>query len=197
MQARSPVECRGCEPGALGLDAEVLGGFAARVGRLAVVDLETTGLSPEVDAEMLEFGALLVDPEASRVVTLSTLLRPRGALPRAVKRLTGLDDEDVRDAPALAELVSSFRSALEGRVIVAHNAEFERAFLSRFVAQELAKASFLDTLDLLALTHPDAPDLRLESFTRILLGVEEHHRALDDALDTARIISRVAAFAAA
>jgi ATP-dependent DNA helicase DinG len=191
MPARSPVERRECEPGALGLDAEVLAGFAACLGPLAVVDLETTGLASDGDAEILEFGALLVDPDVPRVVTLSTLLRPARALPRAVKRLTGLDDDDVRSAPLLAEVVSSFRSALEGRVIVAHNAEFERAFLSKFVSQGLAKASFLDTLDLLALTHPDAPDLRLESFTRILLGEEEHHRALDDALDTGRIISRV------
>jgi len=189
--AGSPVGRREFEPGALGLDGEVLAGFAARVGPLAVVDLETTGLSSDQGAEILEFGALLVDAGAPRLVTLSALLRPRGALPRAVKRLTGLCDEDVRSAPLLAELVSTFRSALEGRIIVAHNAEFERAFLSRFVAQGLAKASFLDTLDLLALTHPDAPDLRLESFTRILLGTEERHRALEDALDTARIISRV------
>jgi ATP-dependent DNA helicase DinG len=193
MQARSPVERRECEPGVLGLDAEVLARFAGHTGPLAVVDLETTGLVADADAEILEFGALLVDPGAPRVVTLSTLLRPRGALPRAVKRLTGLDDEDVREAPLLAELVSTFRSALEGRVVVAHNAEFERAFLSKFVAPELAKATYLDTLDLLALTHPDAPDLRLESFTRILLGAEEHHRALHDALDTARIMSCVGA----
>ena len=53
----------------------------------------------------------------------------------------------------------------------------------------LASATYLDTLDLLALTHPDAPDLRLESFTRMLLGSEERHRALDDALDTARVIA--------
>ena len=190
-EATSSLERRECEPGALGLDAEVIAGFAARVGPLAVVDLETTGLASDVDAEILEFGALLVDPRAPRVVTLSTLLRPRGPVPRAVKRLTGLDDDVVRDAPLLAELVSTLRSALEGRVIVAHNAEFERTFLSKFVAPGLAKASFLDTLDLLALTHPDAPDLRLESFTRILLGAEERHRALDDALDTARIMSRV------
>jgi len=191
MQARSPVERRECEPGALGLDAEVLARFTASTGPLAVVDLETTGLAANADAEILEFGALLVDPGAPSVVTLSALLRPRGPLPRAVKRLTGLDDEDVREAPLLAELLPTFRSALEGRVIVAHNAEFERAFLSKFVARELAKATYLDTLDLLALTHPDAPDLRLESFTRILLDAEEHHRALHDALDTARIVSRV------
>ena len=50
------------EPGDLGLDAEVIAGFAARVGPLAVVDLETTGLASDADAEILEFGALLVDP---------------------------------------------------------------------------------------------------------------------------------------
>jgi len=179
------------EPEDLGRDREVFAGLVARVGPLAVVDLETTGLTPDAEAEILEFGALLIDPGALRVVTQSALLRPRGPIPRAVKRLTGIDDEDVRDAPLLAELVSSFRSALLGRVLIAHNAEFERSFLARFVAPELAEATFLDTLDLLALTHPDAPDLRLESATRALLGTEEHHRALDDALDTARVISRI------
>src|SRR5262249_51219533 len=39
----------------------------------------------------------------------------------------------------------------------------------------------------------DAPDLRLESFTRLLLGSEERHRALEDALDTARVISAAGA----
>src|SRR5690606_20926372 len=49
--------------------------------------------------------------------------------------------------------------------------------------------------DLLAVCHPDAPDLRLETFTRSLLDTEERHRALDDALDTARVVSRAAAAA--
>jgi Rad3-related DNA helicase len=65
------------------------------------------------------------------------------------------------------------------------------------VAPELAGASYLDTQDLLAVTHPDAPDLRLESFTRDLLGSEERHRALSDALDTLRVLSAAAAGARA
>jgi ATP-dependent DNA helicase DinG len=189
--ARSPVERREWEPEALGLDIDPLAAFSTCVGPLAILDLETTGLASDAEAEILEFGALLIDPGAKRVVTLSTLLRPGRPLPRAVMRLTGLQDADVRDAPLLAELAPTFRAALAGRVIVAHNADFERSFLSKFVDPELAKASYLDTLDLLALTYPDAPDLRLESFTRILLDTEERHRALDDALDTARVMCRV------
>jgi len=116
-------------------------------------------------------------------------VRPAGPLPRAVARLTGLSDADLAEAPALAEVAPALCAALAGRTIVAHNADFERAFLSRFVDPALASAPYLDTLDLLALTHPDAPDLRLESFTRMLLATEERHRALDDALDTARVMA--------
>jgi ATP-dependent DNA helicase DinG len=76
---------------------------------------------------------------------------------------------------------------------VAHNADFERHFLASQVAPELGGARYLDTQDLLAVTHPDAPDLRLESFTRELLGSEERHRALSDALDTLRVLAAVAA----
>jgi ATP-dependent DNA helicase DinG len=190
-RARAPdVSPREQEAAALGLDVDALAGLLARTGPLAVVDLETTGLAADASAEILELGAVLLEPGSARATTFSSLVRPRGRLPRAVVRLTGIDESAVRDAPPLEAVVESVRAALRGRVLVAHNAEFEREFLGRCVDPDLAKASYLDTLDLLALTHPDAPDLRLESFTRMMLGAEERHRALADALDTARVMSR-------
>ncbi len=184
------IETRELPTEELGLDGAVLARFAERVGPLAILDLETTGLMDDEDAEILEFGVVLIDAGASRVETLTTLVRPRGPVPRAVKRLTGLADEDVKEAPLLREVAPRFVQALQDRTIVAHNAEFERAFLTKHLDSSFADAQYLDTLDLLALTHPDAPDLRLESFTRMLMGTEERHRALDDALDTARVMSR-------
>ncbi len=118
-------------------------------------------------------------------------MRPAAPLPRAIQRLTGLDDTDVADAPPVEEIAGALAQALMGRTLIAHNANFERHFLGRFVAPEFADATYLDTQDLLSITHPDAPDLRLESFTRALLGSEEQHRALADAVDTARVVSRV------
>src|SRR5262245_34859357 len=176
-------------PEALGIAPGVLAALAARLGPLAIVDLATTGLAVEEGAELLEFGALLVEPGQEALVTLQTLLRPGARLPRAVARLTGLSDAELAGAPRLADVAPALRAALAGRTVIAHNAEFEKSFLVRFVDPALAGARFIDTLDLLALTHPDAPDLRLESFTRMLLGSEERHRALEDALDTARVIA--------
>jgi ATP-dependent DNA helicase DinG len=60
------------------------------------------------------------------------------------------------------------------------------------VAPALARNDYLDTQQLLALCHPDAPDLRLETFSRRLLDREEQHRALSDALDAAAVLSRAA-----
>ncbi len=162
-------------------------------GPLAVVDLETTGLPNDPASEVIEFGAVLLDPGVERVTTARSFLRASAPLPRLIRRLTGLSDDDLRDAPAASDLAGEVGELLGGRVLVAHNASFERHFLSRQLVPRLGDATYLDTQDVLALTHPDASDLRLETFTRGLLGTDERHRALDDALDTVRVMSRVGA----
>jgi ATP-dependent DNA helicase DinG len=137
-------------------------------------------------------GVVLVDPDRPSLTVLESLVRPGGSIPRSVQRLTGLSDDDVADAPRVDSISQQIREALSGRVIVAHNADFERRFLSRFVSPTLEKSRYLDTQDFLAIAHPDAPDLRLETFTRTLLDSDERHRALSDALDTLRVLSAAA-----
>jgi len=183
--------------GDLGVDLDALDEFLRATGPLAIVDLETTGLPDDPDVGILEFGAVLLDPGAASFTTAESLVRPVREIPLAVQRLTGLVDEDVADAPPIEELAKPIAAALSGRAIVAHNAQFEQHFLSRCVAEPLGEARYLDTQDLLAIAYPDAPDLRLESFTRELFGREERHRALSDALDTVRVMSSAAASAAA
>ena len=173
-------------------DVGPLAPWISAVGPLAVVDLETSGLAESRSAEILEVGIVLVDGAAPALRALHALVKPRRPVPAFVTRLTGLRQGDFEAAPEIAQLADEIAELLRGRTIVAHNAEFERHFLTRFVSPELAGARYLDTLELLSITHPDAPDMRLESFTRLMLGSEERHRALDDALDTLRILLRVA-----
>lgn len=184
-------------PAELGFDGELLRAWLDALGPLAIVDLETTGLSDDPAAEILEFGALLLDPGAAAITALESLVQPRGALPLAVQRLTGIGAADVAQAPPIEALAGEIAAALQGRAIVAHNAAFEQSFLARQVAGGLQGARYLDSQDLLSLVHPDAPDLRLETFTRTLLHSEERHRALSDAFDTLRVIAHIAADARA
>jgi len=181
---------REVDPGEAGLDLEALAPLLAASGSLAVLDFETTGLPHEAGAEPIEVGAVLLDRR--RVCLFETLLRPRGAVPRPVTALTGLGDADLVGAPSIAQVAPALLAALAGRAIIAHNADFERHFLTRFASPAFASVVFLDTQDLLAIAFPDAPDLRLATFTEQLLGRVERHRALDDALDTARVLSHLA-----
>ena len=183
---------RELDPEALGIDLAALQPFLSIHGPVAVVDLETTGLPGEGDVEILEIGAVLLDPGAERVSTLESLVAPRGSVPRAVRALTGITDADVEGAPRIETLVPEVDACLAKRLLIAHNADFERHFLARFISPRYRDQRFLDTQDLLAIAHPDAPDLRLETFTRDLLEREERHRALADATDTACLIARIA-----
>jgi ATP-dependent DNA helicase DinG len=158
-----------------------------------VIDFETTGLASDASAEPIEVGVVLLDAQRDEVTALESAIRPRGRVPRAIEALTGICDADLETAPRIEELAPRLAAVLEERVLVAHNTEFERHFLSRFVSPRFAEQRYLDSQDLLALAHPDAPDLRLETLARELLGREESHRALSDALDLARVLSHIAA----
>ncbi len=174
------------------IDVAQLASWLARVGPVAIVDLETTGLPNDPGARILEFAALLLDPGDAKLRAVATLIHPEAPIPPAIQRLTGISDALVSDAPPLETVRDALREQLRGRTIVAHNADFERHFLARWIGGELANAIYLDTQDLLAVAHPDAPDLRLEGFTRSMFGTEERHRALDDASDTLRVMARIA-----
>jgi ATP-dependent DNA helicase DinG len=186
------LDLREHDPAELGLDWGALRPFLEATGPLAVVDLETTGLTHDPAAEIIEVGAVLLDASREVATTLERTVSPRGQLPRFVSALTGLGSADLEGAPPIGAIAAELAKLLEGRTILAHNASFERHFLSRFVSPGLAQHSYLDTQQLLALTHPDAPDLRLETASRSVLGREERHRALSDAHDAICLISRAA-----
>ena len=180
------------DPTSMGLALEALGPWLADVGPVAFVDFETTGLPASRSSEILEIGILLLDPGEATAGVASTLLRPRRGVPPFVSRLTGIVDEDVRTKPTLSMVRDDVRELLGGRLLIAHQADFERSFLERDIHAGFGSTAYLDTQEILAFTHPDAPDLRLETFTRLLLGREERHRALEDAIDAACVLAVLA-----
>ena len=180
------------DPASIGLALEALGPWLEVVGPIAFVDLETTGLPESRSAEILEVGILLLEPGESTVGVAHSLVRPGRGIPSLVSRLTGIVDEDVTAAPTLSMIREKTREMLTGRVLVAHQAEFERSFLKRDIDSSFGTALYLDTQEILSLTHPDVPDFRLETFTRLLLDREERHRALEDAIDAACVLAELA-----
>jgi ATP-dependent DNA helicase DinG len=170
----------------LGIDRD----FLARLtepGPLCFLDFEATGLDTETEAP-IEAGAVMVSPETSEIAVFNSYIRTEIPLSPFIQRLTGITPEEIRRAPDLEEVARALDGFIGDVPVVAHNADFERAWLARAFAKRFAEHPFLDTVELFALVYPDLPNMKLDTLCRSKLGRRERHRALDDALDTLRIV---------
>ena len=101
-----------------------------------VVDVETTGLSPETDriisVSMLRvrFSSLQRNPNHLEGDTLDAEFNPQRKIPVAATRVHGITNEDVADKGPFAESAQQLRDFIGTCPIVAHNAAFDKAFLS-------------------------------------------------------------------
>lgn len=100
--------------------------------RFAVVDVETSGLSVRRH-RVLQVGVVVVDGTGALVDRWASLVRPRRRVFHRVgpTRLHGIHRRDVRGAPELADVMQRLAATIEGAVFVAHNAEFDLAFLRK------------------------------------------------------------------
>jgi DNA polymerase III epsilon subunit family exonuclease len=156
-----------------------------------ILDFETTGLSPAQGSEVVETGAVRF--EGGRVVaTFQRLSRPRGAIPAAAMNVHGITDDMVADAPRFGEVLPELLAFWGERILVAHNAPFDRAFLLAALEQAgrpVPPNPVLDTVRLSRRLFPGLPRHDLETLCRTHhISRERGHRALDDALATAELL---------
>ncbi|MEU0883812.1 exonuclease domain-containing protein [Lentzea sp. NPDC005914] len=114
----------------------------------AIVDVETTGLSPGRHHRVIEVAVVHVDFSGRRTDEWCTLVNPRRDL--GAQHVHGISADEVRLAPEFAGIAGELAARLSGRVLVAHNLSFDLRFLSAEYARlgfELA-ASGLCTMEL-------------------------------------------------
>lgn len=147
------------------------------------VDIETTGLDPARD-EIIEVGLCRIE---NGMVNdrFSSLIRPSVPLPLRVKRLTGIDDDLLREAPLWPEIADKVASFIGSAPLVGHNVAFDAGFLSRYLNLPF-NGRLLDTCELARFLLPRVQGYGLErvaSFAGVSYPVQ--HRALPDAEATA------------
>jgi exodeoxyribonuclease X len=157
-----------------------------------VIDIETTGIDPAVDA-IIEIASVDLLKDGTIANQRSTLVRPPIPVPPESSAVHHLIDEDLGFAPQLDEVLEQFRGA---DAYVAHNADFERSFLDRHWGNALWACTYKCALrvwpDLLS--HSNQA-LRYRMGFVSPFGIERHtlspHRALSDAIVTAAVFSEV------
>ena len=144
------------------------------------LDLETTGLNPEVD-EIIEIGA--VKFQGNKVTdTFHSIVNTQRTLPYRIQLLCGIEQSQLDAAPAFTELADGLMSFIGGCPIVGHNISFDLSFLAQ-KGLKPANATY-DTWELATVLLFRQTDYSLASLTRQLGLSVPQHRALSDAMAT-------------
>ena len=146
------------------------------------VDIETTGAHVNRD-RITELAILRM--RAGRLVSeWQTLVNPQRPIPESIQRLTGIDDEMVRDYPPFTAIGHEVFRRLSGGVFVAHNARFDYGFLRNELRRCGIRfcAPVLCTLKLSRRLFPEYERHNLDSIMRRHgLSCRARHRAHGDA----------------
>ncbi len=157
-----------------------------------VVDLETTGGSPE-SAAITEIGAVKV--RGGEILgEFQTLVDPGATIPPYITVLTGISDSMVLAAPRISEVLPAFLEFARGSVLVAHNAPFDLGFLKAACAASAMPWPAFGSVDtaILArrlLTRDEVPNCKLSTLAPYFrAGTPPCHRALADARATVDVL---------
>ncbi|GAB6181020.1 helicase C-terminal domain-containing protein [Desulfotomaculum defluvii] len=149
------------------------------------LDLETSGLNCLHD-EIIEIGLVKV-VDGIETESYTSLVRPRGALPVRIKRLTGINDQDFVNAPEIQEIMPDILKFIADFPLVGHNVKFDYDFLTAAAKHHLSNILY-DTLELAKYIMPDVSSHRLGELCQFLnILVPNQHRALDDARGSAML----------
>ena len=94
---------------------------------IAVIDFETTGMSPGHTCRATEIAAVIV--EDGRIVARYQNLMNSGVyVPPFIESLTGISNAMLRKAPLAAEVMAEVAEFVGRTPLVAHNASFDQKF---------------------------------------------------------------------
>jgi DNA polymerase-3 subunit alpha (Gram-positive type) len=158
-----------------------------------IVDLETTGLEPNLDS-IVEIGAVKV-VNGEIVEEMTTLVHPGIFVPQETTDITGITTEMLIGQPKFEEVIQSYLDFLgSDGVFVAHNAEFDFGFfnshLRRMNKPELQNP-YVCTFKLAKVVHPNLARYGLGALVEVF-GIElpQAHRAIHDARATAHLFTK-------
>jgi DNA polymerase-3 subunit epsilon len=162
---------------------------------VAVIDFETTGMSPTQGARAIEIAAVLVR-DGHVVDRFQSLMNADVFIPPFIEHLTGISNAMVRRAPDSERVMRDVADFVGAHPMVAHNASFDQKFWDAELARiEVVRVqAFACTMLLARRFYPDAPDHRLGTLARFaaLPVTGRSHRALADAEMAANLWIRIA-----
>jgi DNA polymerase-3 subunit epsilon len=168
--------------------------FGVNMETVAVLDFETTGLSPNYGDRATEIAITLV--RAGQVVDrYQSLMNAGRRIPAEVTQITGITNAMIATAPPVAKVMRDACKFVGNTPVVAHNASFDKKFWDAELAYlSLSSVSkFACTMLLSRRIYPNSLNHRLSTLVQ-LLGLPrtgKAHRAMVDAEMTSHLWCRI------
>lgn len=168
----------------------------ASVPPIAIIDFETTGLSPSMGDRATEVAIVLLEGETV-VGRFQSLMNAGVRINAFIESYTGITNEMIEEAPPASEVMAEAARFVGDAPMVAHNASFDRRFweaeLERLGPDAPASNPFACTLLLSRRLYPEARSFRLGSLAAFhdLEFSSRAHRAMADAEVAAALLKRI------
>ncbi|MES2941590.1 MAG: 3'-5' exonuclease [Pseudomonadota bacterium] len=161
---------------------------------IAVIDFETTGLSPAMGDRATEVAIVLL--EGGKVVDrFQSLMNAGQRIPAFIEALTGISNTMIASAPPALQVMRDAARFVGKAPMVAHNAAFDRKFWEAELARadEKADQPFACTLLVSRRLYPQAPNHKLGVLADYhrLPKTGRAHRAMADAEMAAALLTRI------
>ncbi len=160
--------------------------------RYAILDIETTGLSPEKE-KITEISVFVHDGNEI-VDEYHSLVNPEKNIPPNITNLTGITNKMVANAPKFWEIAKDLIKLTEDTIIVAHNASFDYGFIRAEYASlgYQFKRDKLCTVKLSKKYFPGLPSYSLGNICgRFGISNDARHRAKGDAFATVQLFEKI------
>jgi DNA polymerase III subunit epsilon len=155
-----------------------------------ILDVETTGLSPNAGDRVCEVAAVKVRGGAV-VQTFCTLINPGRPISAGAFQVNRISPEMVQNAPQFSDIAEDFHTMLKDSVIGAYNTPFDMGFInSEFMlaGYPQLKNPAIDVLVIARQLLPGLARYPQENVARAVgIPFPVKHRALEDVMVTAKL----------
>lgn len=163
----------------------------APLGKCVILDIETTGLDPEMD-DIIQVGALIFDGAYSIPRYWTQFVQTEKLIPPIITEMTGISKAHVSTGIPLSACLRKLKTLLQNSVLIGYNThKFDIPFLENACKKsKLSALSYCYSIDLL----PIARLLRHNTLDNVQQEYAKHcwradHNAINDCLKCADIMT--------
>jgi len=161
-----------------------------------IFDTETTGLQPFKGDKIISLAGVIVEKGAIKEdAVFDTLINPLRPIPPLSTDITGITGSMVSGAPTLLQVLPEFLDFIGNRILVAHCAPFDLAFLNIELGRHTAARILNPVIDTYLLAQCLLPELLQYSLENLLksfgLEIKGRHTSLGDSMMTAQLFLKL------